>query len=351
MGKDDAYILWLMSLGIHRAWELISRYGSVEGVFRNAVEARVASYANTDYLMELVSKTQAALTSDGRFISYKNPDYPARLLQIPDRPLGIFVKGRLPDPDVPAVAIIGARDNSLYGRQVAEKLASELAMADVVVISGMARGLDAKAHKGALAVDGVTAAVLPGGVDVCYPAENFQLYKQIVDKGCVISEFLPGFRPQRWSFPARNRLITGLADVLVVVEAGEKSGTFTTVDHALDQGKEVFAVPGRIFDAKSKGTNELIKQGAHMLTSFADVLLALKISHSSVSTQSEKNPQNLSLASDEALVYACINHEAAAVDYIIYKTGLNAAQVNKILLNMELAGHIKKLPGQKYIKS
>jgi len=344
MTREDAFILWLASLGLHKPWELLARHGSAEAVFCNANIPN----ANADYLTLLVNRTKAALTGDARFISYKNANYPKRLKDIVDAPLGIFTVGQLPKPDTPAVAIVGARDSTQYGRQAAEMLAGELAKAGVIIVSGMARGLDAKAHGAALEASGETCAVLPCGIDICYPAENHKLHKQIADKGCLVTEYFPGFRPQKWSFPARNRIIAGMADVLVVIEAGVKSGTLTTVDHALAQGKEVFAVPGRITDKKSAGTNELIKQGAHMLTSSSDVLLALKIGHDDTP---DEIPQKISLATEEALVYACINYDPASVDYILYKTGLNIADANRILLNMELAGYIKKLPGQRYIKT
>ena len=349
MTREDAFILWLMSLGLHKPWEILTRHGTAEAVFRNAADARTAPHANTDYLEKLVNRTRAALTDDVRFISYKHPDYPARLKSMSDAPLGLFTKGAvLPNPTIPAVAIIGTRDNTQYGGRVAEMLATELSAAGVIIISGMARGLDSRAHEAALAAGGQTCAVLPSGIDVCYPSENSRLYRHIAETGCLLTEFLPGFKPQRWSFPARNRIIAGMADILVVVEADIKSGTGSTVDHALAQGKEVFAVPGKIFDKKSTGTNELIKQGAHILTDAADVLLALKISHADPIPEV---PQKISLASDETLVYDCLNYDPCSVDYIVYKTGLNIAVVNKLLLNMELAGHVKKLPGQRYIKS
>ena len=350
MTREDTFILWLMSLGLHNPWEALEHDGSAEAVFCNSrgSDTKAASHANPDYLEKLVSRTQTALANNARFISYKNADYPARLAAIPDAPLGLFVKGNLPNPSAPAAAIIGTRDNTTYGTRVAEMLASELAAAGVIIISGMALGLDARAHEAAMAVDGQTCAVLPSGIDVCYPPANSQLYRKIANEGCLLTEFLPGFRPQRWSFSARNRIIAGMADILAVVEAGIKSGTASTVDHALAQGKEVFAVPGKIFDKKSAGTNELLKQGAHILTSSSDVLLALKISHTD---PPQKSPKKISLASDETLVYDCLNYEPVSVDYILYKTGLNIANVNKLLLNMELEGHIKKLPGQRYIKS
>jgi len=349
MTREDAFILWLASLGLHKSWEALHQHGSAEAVFRNAAEAKAADHANPDYLSELVNRTCTALADcNARFISYKHKDYPKRLQSIPNAPLALFAKGQLPNSTTPAVAIIGTRNNTVYGGKVAETLAKELSAAGAVVISGMARGLDARAHEAALAADGQTCAILPSGIDICYPAENSRLYYQIAEKGSLLTEFLPGFKPQRWSFPARNRIIAGMADILVVVEAEIKSGTASTVDHALAQGKEVFAVPGKITDKKSSGTNELIKQGAHILTTPADILLALKINHSDTP---EVTPKKIPLASDETLVYDCLNYDPTSVDYIIYKTGLNIAVANKLLLNMELSGHIKRLPGQRYIKT
>ncbi|MCL2397889.1 MAG: DNA-processing protein DprA [Defluviitaleaceae bacterium] len=362
ISREDAFILWLMSLEIGDPWRVLQRFGTAEGVFRSGIFG-----SNRDGLEKLVRQAEAWLDEGICFISHKNPDFPARLQTMPDKPLGLFVVGDLPDAILPAVAIVGARDNTHYGRQVARQIAEELAAVGVVVVSGMARGLDAHAHEGALAARGLTVAVMPSGVDVCYPAENFQTYRRVRETGCVVSEFFPGTRPQRWSFPARNRIITAMADVLVVVEAGERSGTSTTVSHALAQGKEVFAVPGRIFDKKSAGTNQLIKQGAHILTTYLDVLLALKeqrhlagffdvatkASSGRLCVAEEKLTQNFNppLATDEALVYDCLSYDAVTVDYIAYKTGLDIAGLNKMLLDMELAGRIKKLPGQKYIRN
>jgi len=350
MTREDAFILWLMSLGLHKPWEILEHHGSAEAVFRNATDVKSASHANADYLEKLVNRTRNALADvDARFISYQHEDFPMRLTNIPNPPLGIFVKGvTLPNPTTPAVAIIGTRENTVYGGKVAEMLATELAAAGITIISGMARGLDSRAHEATLAAGGQTCAVLPSGIDICYPPANSRLYRQIANTGCLITEFLPGFKPQRWSFSARNRIIAGMADILVIVEADAKSGTLSTADHALAQGKEVFAVPGKITDKKSTGTNELIKQGAHILTNTSDILLALKINHPEAPKEFS---QKIPLASDETLVYDCLNYDPATVDYIVYKTGLNVAAVNTILLTMELAGHVKRLPGQRYIKS
>ena len=359
ISREDAFTLWLMGTEASSPQQILQRFGSAEAAFRAGV-----SGASKESLAKIVNRVEQGLNSGMEFISYKNPKFPSRLLPIPDAPLGIFVYGTLPSENTPAVAIVGSRGNTHYGGQVARRLGKELASLGIVVVSGMARGLDAQAHEGALAANGETVAVLACGVDNCYPAENFQLYRRIRATGCVISEYLPQEKPQRWCFPARNRIITAMADVLVVAEAGVRSGTATTVNHALDQGKEVFAVPGRIYDSQSIGTNELIKQGAHVLTSHLDLLPILKEQrHLAEFFKSAQLPQlgqqqedlsrveKLSLASDEAFVYSCISHEAVTADYIAYKTGLNIAGLNKILLEMELAGHIKKLPGQKFIRA
>ncbi|MCL2574708.1 MAG: DNA-processing protein DprA [Defluviitaleaceae bacterium] len=349
MTREDAFILWLMSLELSKPWDILTHHGSAEAFFRNANDPKAVSHTTTEYLEKLVSNTQNALEkSNARFISYKHKDFPTRLADIPSAPLGIFVKGILPSPKTPAVAIIGARDNTAYGSKVAEMLATELSAKGINIISGMARGLDTKAHEATLSAGGYTAAILPSGIDICYPAENFQLHRKIAENGCLITEFLPSYMPRRWAFAARNRIIAGMADILIIIEAEAKSGTLTTADHALAQGKEVFAVPGKITDKKSEGTNNLIKQGAHILTSSKDVLTALKINHQDTM---QTNDTQISLAYEETLVYDCLNYDPTSVEYIVHKTGLNIAQVNTILLNMELSGHIKKLSGQRYMKS
>ena len=358
--REDAFILWMMASEITDAQRLLSRFGSAEAVFRSGFAGAAACRQE---LEKAVRQTEAAMDTGMRFISYKNPEFPTRLAAIPGAPPGIFVYGSLPDESAPNVAIIGMRDCTHYGGQTAYRLGKELAALGLTIISGMARGLDACAHEGALAAEGKTAAILPGGADVCYPTENFQLYRRIKNQGCIISESMPGLKPRNWSYPARNRIISAMSDVLIVVEAGERSGTLTTVNHALDQGKEVFAVPGRIFDATSAGTNALIKQGAHILTDHLDILAVLRnqnhlanffaaaASFHEVEAKIKTVKEKISLASDQALVYACISHEAVSTDYIAYKTGLNVPDVNKILLELELAGQIKKISGQKYIKT
>ena len=204
-------------------------------------------------------------------------DFPERLREIPDSPKCIYLIGNLPEKKEPTVGIIGARNGTEYGKKVALSLARELVAYGIGIVSGMAYGIDSAAHRGALEGGGKTYAVLGSGADVCYPAVNQKLYEEIAKTGGIISEYAPGAPPLPHHFVERNRLIAGLSDVLIVVEARERSGTFITVDRALEQGKQVFAVPGRISDALSKGCNKLLMEGAGICLSQADILHCFSI--------------------------------------------------------------------------
>ena len=207
-----------------------------------------------------------------RFVSAVHPDFPEKLKDIPDSPFGLYVKGALPDPTVPSVAIIGARMCSDYGRYMARQFGRGLALSGVQVLSGMARGVDGIAQHAALSAGGRSFGVLGCGVDICYPEENKDVYELLPDNGGVISEFAPGVPPESRFFPMRNRIISALSDVILVVEARQKSGTTITVDTALEQGREVLAIPGRVTDRLSDGCNYLISQGAGVAISVEDVL-------------------------------------------------------------------------------
>lgn len=212
-----------------------------------------------------------------RYIWAGEPDYPERLKKIEDPPFGLYVKGRLPEERKPTVGIVGTRMASAYGRMQARHFAASLAAEGVQIISGMARGIDGIAGRGALDEGDDSFAVLGGGVDVCYPKENRDLYEALADRGGLISEYRPGLQPQNRFFPSRNRIISGLSDILLVIEARERSGTLITVDRALEQGKDVWALPGRIDDRNSAGCNELIRQGAGIALSPEMLLESLGI--------------------------------------------------------------------------
>lgn len=207
-----------------------------------------------------------------RFVTPFEKDYPERLRNIPDAPSGLYVRGNLPVKKEVTVAVIGARDCSDYGKYVAEHLGTFLGENGVTVVSGMARGIDGISQWAALEAGGTSIGVLGCGVDICYPAGNRVLYQRLLEQGTIFSEYPPGTPPRAMNFPARNRIVSGLADAVVVVEARSRSGTLITVDMALEQGKEVFVVPGRVTDRLSDGCNKLIKQGAEILLSPEELL-------------------------------------------------------------------------------
>ena len=271
--RERAFFHWLYNIeGIGRVTirRLLEAAGSAEQVF--ALEEEKLSFLLTPAQKKklLIARNTAdvdrgyeALLKKGiDLYPASDPLYPERLAHIPDRPEAIYVKGRLPGKDVPAAAVIGARVCSAYGAFLAEQFAAAFAEAGVCVISGLARGIDGIGQRAALQRGGTTCAVLGCGPDICYPPENRQIYEAAVRHGAVISEYPPGTAPKAGLFPQRNRIISGLSDLILVIEAREKSGTLITVDMALEQGKEVWAVPGRITDELSRGCNRLIWQGA-----------------------------------------------------------------------------------------
>ena len=223
-----------------------------------------------------IAKTYDRLKENGiQFTCLGNETYPKRLAQIPDAPYGLYFRGKLPADERLSVAIIGARNCSEYGRRMAQHFGRELAMAGVQVISGMARGIDGISQKAALDADGYSLGVLGCGVDICYPAENRELYEMLCGQGGICSEYPPGTEPRNSLFPPRNRIISGLSDAVLVIEAKNRSGTLITVDMALEQGREIYALPGRVTDALSEGCNRLIQQGANVAFSAGDMLRSL----------------------------------------------------------------------------
>ncbi len=279
------------------------------------------------------------------FVSMEQPAYPDQLRELSDAPYGIFYRGRLPVPDQLRVAVVGARMCSEYGRTVARELARELAARDAAVVSGMARGIDAAGHRGALDSGGDTYAVLGCGVDVCYPNYHRQLYDEIGLHGGLLSEYPPLTHPVPAYFPRRNRLISVLSDAVFIIEAKEKSGSLITADCALEQGRDVYALPGRITDALSAGCNRLIAQGAGILLSVEDALAELSLS---AVHKKEKNsaPQStlksgnceifdnlhkFSLEKAELLVYGCLGLLPTGFEELLEKTGLDIQALSRIL--------------------
>jgi len=285
-----------------------------------------------------------------RYISRRHPEFPYLLAQIPDPPAGIFFCGKIPDEKTPTVAMVGSRRCTDYGLSIARRFGAELAENGVAVVSGMARGIDSMAHQGALSARGETVAVLGCGPDICYPPENTALRDDIIRSGCVVSEYPPGVLPAPHHFPARNRIISGFSQVVVVVEAGKRSGTLITVEQALDQGREVMAVPGNIFGKYSEGTNALIKQGAEPASGCADILHILE----SVSDIRERRPKPAEtkpapvLPEGEQALFGLLSAQPVPFDDIVMQTGNPPQSVQYILTMLELKGLVQKFPGMKY---
>jgi DNA processing protein len=280
-----------------------------------------------------------------RVIELNEADYPARIRAIFDPPRILYLKGAAPLREFPvAIGMVGARNCTSYGRAVAYNLAKELGEAGVLIVSGLARGIDTESHKGAVAGGSVTWAVLGCGVDICYPAENKLLYDQIVSTGAIWSEFPLGKPPLPFNFPRRNRLISGLVDGVVVVEAAEKSGTLITVDFALEQGRDVYAVPGNITSSVSKGTNRLLQQGAKLMTKAADILEDYRIAPA---ISIPREAINLS-AVEQSVVDGVVVQ--STIDDIIATTGLPAENVRAALVRLELKGLLRMVPDGHYVK-
>lgn len=280
----------------------------------------------------------------------KHEQYPEKFRELYDAPEGIYVQGELPEPGRPAVAVVGARMCSNYGKKQAYAFGKYLAQHGVAVISGLARGVDGYAHEGALDGGGKTYAVLGCGLDHCYPAEHKMLWSRIVESGGgIISEFPMCTPPQPWMFPKRNRLISALSDLVLVVEAKEKSGSLITADCALEQGKTVYAVPGRVDDKLSFGCNRLIFQGAGIAFSPECLLSELHIDSTKEKSKNEKI--KFGLASDLNLVYSCLDFEPQNLDEIVRQTDMSLARVSEILLRLELDGYVQQAGKNKFVKA
>jgi DNA processing protein len=274
-----------------------------------------------------------------RFLGRSDERFPPLLCAIHDPPPGLFLRGHA-DASVlsrPSVAVVGARSCSPYGAAVARMLGRELAAAGLVVVSGLARGIDGEAHRGALEAGGLTVAVLGCGVDRDYPASHRDLARRIVERGLVVAEYAPGVEPAPWRFPARNRIIAGLARAVVVVEAREASGALITADLALEEGREVFAVPGEITSSLSAGSNALLRLGATPLTSAADVLEALGVEPAA--------PATVELGEKADRLLARIRDGPATADELARSSGLAAGELSVLLSELELSGTVHESAG------
>lgn len=276
-------------------------------------------------------------------LTLRDPDYPSQLRDIPDAPLVLYRKGTL-KIGRETIAIVGSRKASFEGINMAEKIAQTLSSAGITVISGLARGVDAAAHRGALKEKGKTIGVLGCGIDVCYPAENRYLFEAVGNHGCILTEYAPGEKPMPHHFPARNRIIAGLAKGVLVVEASERSGSLITARLGLEYGREVMAVPGSVFDEGYKGANSLIKQGAKLVDGIEDIM------ETCFPDLTVKREEEVDLNGDERYIYEFVGTRQVHIDEIIDTCGMEPKRVMAILTSLELKEVIRGIPGGFYIR-
>jgi DNA processing protein len=323
------------------------RLEEVEGIRRNTASAIAGHKKDEGIERELDALEKAGIG----ILTFLDPAYPPLLKTIHDPPIFLYYKGRPSAKDAECLALVGSRSGSSYGIRTTERLARGLAQAGLTVVSGMAVGIDAAAHNGALMAYGRTVAVLGSGLDVIYPRENERLFHRIAESGMVVSEFPLGTLPERQNFPIRNRIISGMSLGVVIVEAASRSGSLITARLALDQGREVFAVPGNVESLKSSGTNSLIKQGAKLVEHVQDILEEIRWSGKGISEGPAPEPAGqvgppIHLPEEEARIYALLEGRTLQVDEIVRLSGLGISSVLVLLLNLELKGLVKQLPGK-----
>ena len=271
-----------------------------------------------------------------KVLTCEDPSYPPRLKEIYDYPSVLYVRGNLPSQDIPCLAVVGTRRPTIYGRQAAEEIVAELVRSNIVIVSGLARGIDTAAHRTTLDNGGTTIAVFGCGLDIIYPAENAKLAQAIMEQGAVVSEFPLGTRPKGENFPLRNRIMSGLSLGVLVVEAGERSGALITAFQALAQNRDVFAIPGSILSPASKGTNHLIQEGAKLVCNHSDILEELNLSI--VAPQQLEIKEFLPANESESLVLKQLTPEPIHIDEICRSSGLAIAEISSTLVILELKG-------------
>jgi DNA processing protein len=366
MNKDIIYWIWLSSLprvSPAKCRQLLDFFGepyeiwnASEDALRKVPAINVAVYEdiiNKEYRKKLQAYIDSIHKNSISVICLNDDEYPADLKKIYDPPIVLFTKGKVRKNDN-FIAVVGSRRATQYGLSIAERLSYELSIMGFTVVSGMARGIDKYAHLGALRARGSTIAVLGCGCDIVYPPENKKLMEDISVSGAVISEYSPGTPPMKHNFPARNRIISGLSKGVIIVEAGEKSGSLITANFALEQGREVFAVPGNINNTNSRGTNQLIKEGAKMVTGLDDILEEIRIFSSENANNLHKINNNINsldscrLDKEEKCVVKCLLEEPMDIDMIARKSGLPINAVNSVLVVLELKGLVEQYPGRIY---
>lgn len=342
---EKEYWFWLLSqeaLGPVSIRKLVKANGSAEAVWSGdwscLTPGQAAALQRSKADAEVIRSGYESMLQQGiRLITEDEDGFPEKLRRIPEPPSALFMRGKDIKPGQIVIGMVGARNATTHGKGFAERLAQELAEAGFAVVSGMALGIDGASHRGALNGGGLTIAVMGCGIDICYPAYHRKLYQEILDKGTLLSEYAPGMPSFPAHFVARNRLISGLADAVIVVEARKKSGSLITAEYALDQGRDVMAVPGRPDDVLSEGTNRLIKDGASCCTCAQDVFDLLKIPiRREERTAGPEEPKG-----DAKRVAELLRNGPLHTDVLARQTGIPVEKLLQILLSLELDGWVK----------
>jgi DNA processing protein len=369
----DSSLSWLAlaltpGLASRLSARLLKEFGSPEEIFRAPLHRLEncnlpAPVAQAVFKKQSFKRAEKELAQTQRIdrcqlVNWADPRYPKTLLEIYDPPVMLYVRGDPTVLNLPCISIVGTRRPTLYGTQMAERLGRELAARGLVIVSGLARGIDAIGHQGALAVNGRAIGVLGTGVDVCYPKENKKLYEKVLERGAIISEFPLGTYPAPENFPVRNRIVAGMPLGVVVVEGAQYSGSLITARLAMEFGREVFGVPGNVTQPVSFAPNQLIKQGAKLVTNGADVVEELPTPVRAALVQAEApetEQRNLlaaaSLNSSEKKIFDLLStDEPRHIDDIVERSGLNSSEVLATLFDLEMKGIIRQTPGKQFSK-
>ncbi len=363
----EAYLILnaVAGIGPKRAKQLIEHFGSPQKVLSasreewlavfNIPEHAVLNFFHFSQDKFLENEYHLMRSSGVQVFCQEDEAYPEILKETVDAPLVLYIKGHAAALKGPAVAIVGSRRASLYGIGMAQTFAAELAQAGLSIVSGMARGIDTAAHQGALKAGGLTVAVLGCGLNYVYPPENEKLEQNIAQRGAVISEFPMETPPASFNFPRRNRIISGLSQGVLVVEAALKSGALITSDFALEQGRDVFALPGKVGEFSSQGTNRLIQQGAKLTTCVEDILLELAPGLAPFRKKEIENAEVIAadegLSDEEKTLCGTLSNRTLHIDELADQSGINVVQAAMILFKLELKKLVRQLPGQKYEKT
>lgn len=369
-------LLHLVSgIGPKTTLALLERFGSAERITRCTISdlqsvpnigsktatQLVEAFRSIDVEKEL-SRVTAGQTS---IFHHGAEGFPAKLREIPASPMILYVKGRILPEDERAIAIVGSRKCTAYGKRMTERLTRDFVRAGYTIVSGLARGIDGVAHTTALEAGGRTLAVLAGGLSKLYPPEHKQLAEQVIAHGALISEMPMDMSPLPDMFPRRNRIISGLSRGVIIVEAAQRSGALVTARHATEQGRDVFAIPGPVDSEASEGPNELIRKGATLVRSAEDVFefyqdqdirIPAKLASTATSTNKEATPSLFpaapppSLTEKQRLIWENIDSQGTHVDELISKTSLSIMDLNTDLMMMELTGHLRRLPGNRFVR-